>query len=87
LAGLRAWFQARFGRLWSGEARAFGYSASVWRRSSMAVYRSIGEPRSLVTSPPVEAGALPSPAMRGPRLSYFNLHGLEDSPECSARRA
>ncbi len=85
-AGLRAWLQARFGRLLSGEARAFGYSASIWRRSSMAVYRSIGEPRSLVTSPPVEAGALPSPAIRGPRLSYFNLHGLEDSPEWFGQR-
>ncbi len=85
-AGLRAWLQARFGRLLSGEARAFGYSASIWRRSSMAVYRSIGEPRSLVTSPPAEAGALPSPAMRGPRLSYFNLHGLEDSPEWFGQR-
>jgi hypothetical protein len=86
IASVRAWLQARFGRLWSGEARAFGYSASIWRRSSMAVYRSIGEPRSLVTSPPVEAGALPSPAMRGPRLSYFNLHGLEDSPEWFGQR-
>ena len=85
-ARLRAWFGTRFGRLLSGEARAFGYSASIWRRSSLAVYRSIGEPRSLVTSPPVEAGALPSPAMRGPRLSYFNLHGLEDSPEWFGQR-
>jgi tetratricopeptide (TPR) repeat protein len=86
VARLRAWLQMRFGRLLPGEARAFGYSASVWRRSSMAVYRSIGEPRSLVTSPPAEAGALPSPAMRGPRLSYFNLHGLEDSPEWFGQR-
>jgi tetratricopeptide (TPR) repeat protein len=86
LDSLRAWFQSRFGRLLAGEARAFGYSASIWRRSSMAVYRSIGAPRSMVTSPPVEAGSLPSAATRSPHLSYFNLHGLEDSPEWFGQR-
>jgi tetratricopeptide (TPR) repeat protein len=86
LDGLRSWFQLRFGRLLAGEARAFGYSASIWRKSSMAVYRSIGAPRSMVTSPPVEAGALPAAATRAPHLSYFNLHGLEDSPEWFGQR-
>lgn len=85
-AGLRAWFQSRFGGLLTGEARAFGYSASIWRRSSLAVYRAIGEPRSLVTSPPVEAGALPAQASRPVRHSYFNLHGLEDAPEWFGQR-
>jgi hypothetical protein len=83
---LRAWFASSFGRLRVGEARAFGYSASIWRRSSMAVYRAIGAPRSMVTSPPVEAGALPPAATRSPHLSYFNLHGLEDSPEWFGQR-
>ena len=32
-----------------------GYSAAVWRRASLAVYRSIGDPRSLLISPPVQA--------------------------------
>ena len=83
---VRSWFQSGFGRLLAGEARSFGYSASIWRRSSMAVYRSIGAPRSMVTSPPVEAGALPSAATRSPHLSYFNLHGLEDSAEWFGQR-
>jgi tetratricopeptide (TPR) repeat protein len=82
---LRAWLSCRFGRL-VGEARAFGYSASIWRRSSMAVYRAIGGPRSMVTSPPAEAGALPPAASRAVHLSYFNLHGLEDSPEWYGQR-
>ncbi len=86
LDSLRAWFALRFGRLLPREARSFGYSASIWRRSSIAVYRSIGAPRSMVTSPPVEAGALPSAATRAPHLSYFNLHGLEDSPEWFGQR-
>jgi hypothetical protein len=85
LARLRAWIAARLGRL-GGEGRAFGYSASIWRRSSLAVYRSIGEPRSLVTSPPAEAGALPAQAQRAVRNSYFNLHGLEDAPEWFGQR-
>ena len=85
LARLRAWIALRLGRL-GGDGRAFGYSASIWRRSSLAVYRSIGEPRSLVTSPPAEAGALPAQAQRAVRNSYFNLHGLEDAPEWFGQR-
>jgi tetratricopeptide (TPR) repeat protein len=85
-AGLRTWFQSLLGGRLAGETRAFGYSASIWRRSSMAVYRVIGEPRSLVTSPPVEAGSLPALASRAVRHSYFNLHGLEDAPEWFGQR-
>jgi hypothetical protein len=34
---------------------SLGYSAAVWRRASLAVYRSIGDPRTLIVSPPVQA--------------------------------
>ncbi len=66
--------------------RSIGYSASIWRRSSLAVYRTIGEPRWMVTSPPAEAGSLPAQVFKPARLSYFNLHGLEDSPEWFGQR-
>lgn len=47
----------------------------------MAVYKSIGEPRSLLTSPPAQANQL-APFITHPfQFSYFNLHGLEDAPE------
>ncbi len=85
LARVRAWIAARLGRL-ACDRRAFGYTASIWRRSSLAVYRSIGEPRSLMTSPPAQAGALPALAQRAVRNSYFNLHGLEDAPEWFGQR-
>jgi hypothetical protein len=34
---------------------SFGYTAAVWRRAALSVFRSIGEPRSLAVSPPVQA--------------------------------
>jgi hypothetical protein len=39
-------------------AGSLGYSAAVWRRASLAVFRSIGDPRSLLISPPVQACGL-----------------------------
>jgi len=83
---LRAWLRARFGRLFAGRARALGYSASIWRKASMAVFRAIGDPQALVTSPPAVAGALPAQAVRPSTLSYYNLHGVEDAPEWFGHR-
>jgi hypothetical protein len=34
---------------------SFGYSAAVWRRASLSVFRPIGDPRTLLVSPPVHA--------------------------------
>jgi hypothetical protein len=66
--------------------RALGYSASIWRRASLAVFRTIGDPAALFTSPPVEAGALPAAVAAPTRLSYFNLHGIADGPEWFGQR-
>ena len=38
---------------------SFGYTAAIWRRASFSVFRTIGEPRSLLVSPPVQACDLP----------------------------
>lgn len=86
LASLRRWLQANLGGMFRPRLRAFGYSASIWRRASMAVYKAIGEPQDLVTSPPAAAGTMPAQAARPTRLSYFNLHGVEDSPEWFGQR-
>ncbi len=83
---LRLWLHYRFGRLVGRQARALGYTANIWRKSSLAVYRAIGDAGSLLTSPPAEAGRLPSQAIRPTRLSYYNLHGLADSPEWFGQR-
>ncbi len=75
-----------FVRFLQPKSKTLGYSASIWRKSSFAVFKTIGDPDHLITSPPVEASRLPVQAMRPTRLSYFNLHGLEDAPEWYGQR-
>lgn len=76
--------------------RGFGYTAAVWRNASSHVFKPLGEPGSILVSPPVgldgngtaaassngKAG-LPLP---NAHLGYFNLHGLADSPEWYGQR-
>jgi tetratricopeptide (TPR) repeat protein len=82
---LREWLQ----QLWSryAVAASFGYSANVWRGASAAVYNLIGDPRELLTCPPLDADALPIEGLAPSRLSYFNLHGVEDGPEWYGQRS
>ena len=86
LTRIRTWLSSISGWRGSRRARTLGYTASIWRRASMAVYRIIGEPGTMISSPPVQASALPSTALRPTRLSYYNLHGLEDAPEWFGHR-
>lgn len=60
---------------------SYGYSAAVWKQSSQAVYRPIGDPQTLDTSPPSGAGKLTSA-----HLTYFNLHGLQDGADWYGQR-
>jgi tetratricopeptide (TPR) repeat protein len=80
------WLAGRFGRLLRRAPRALGYSASIWRKASLAVFKTIGDPGYLLTSPPTEAEHLPPIVSRRIGLSYFNLHGLEDAPEWFGQR-
>ncbi|MBI9047837.1 MAG: tetratricopeptide repeat protein [Anaerolineaceae bacterium] len=59
----------------------FGYSASVWRRSSIAAFRPIGEGNALLVSPPAYSGAFDLQRIQQSKMAYFNLHGLIDSAE------
>jgi len=83
---LLTWTRDRVGRLLRLQPQSVGYSASIWRKASLAVFKSIGAPWALVTSPPAQAGAMPGLVSRPSRLSYFNLHGLEDAPEWFGQR-
>lgn len=83
---LRFWLQQRVGMLTRRQLRSLGYSASIWKKASMAVYRPIGDPASLLTSPPTQADRLPTQAIRPTRFSYYNLHGVEDAPEWFGQR-
>jgi hypothetical protein len=65
---------------------AFGYSAAIWRRSSIAVFRPIGEANQLQVSPPSEAGKLKSEKVSRLPLGYYNLHGIEDGPNWYGQR-
>jgi hypothetical protein len=80
------WVRDRFGRFFRPRPKAIGYSASIWRKASLAVFQAIGAPRSMITSPPNAAGNMPSVVSRPSPLSYFNLHGLENSPEWYGQR-
>jgi len=86
LEQFRSWLRRRFSRMFGTRPRSLGYSASIWRKASMAVFRAIGDPQSMVTSPPARVGALPAQAIRPTTLSYYNLHGVEDSPEWFGHR-
>ncbi|MGD8759553.1 MAG: C25 family cysteine peptidase, partial [Anaerolineales bacterium] len=86
LRRLRLWIWRVLWRWLYRHTRSMGYSASIWRKASMAVFRTIGEPRAMVTSPPTEASTFPLAALRLPRFSYYNLHGLEDAPEWFGQR-
>jgi hypothetical protein len=84
------WLRSR-AHLPSHVRQSFGYTAAIWRQASINVFRPIGEPRSLHTSPP--EGNSPSARSNGhstalppARLGYFNLHGLIDAPEWYGQR-
>ncbi|NPV57816.1 MAG: hypothetical protein HPY76_14265 [Anaerolineae bacterium] len=64
-----------------GLSPSFGYSAAVWRRSSLAVYRTIGEGGSLSISPPEASGNIRPDKLLLTEFGYYNLHGLIDSAE------
>ena len=63
---------------------SLGYTAAIWRRASLSVFRPIGAPHTLRVSPPLQSTEQDSPNNNNlitpnARLGYFNLHGLEDS--------
>jgi len=69
-------------KLFSGPARenrSFGYVAEAWKTASQEVFKIIREKGDMVTSPPFgKETEIPVPITR---YGYFNLHGVEDSPD------
>ena len=61
-----------------------GYTAAIWRRASLAVFRPVGNGHALFVSPPVEGvcGEQWTPGS----LGYFNLHGVADAAEWFGQR-
>lgn len=80
-----------------GKKSGFGYTAAVWRNAAEQVFKPIGDPGFINSSPPLGLGdmgslsakkngktyKIPSPKST---LAYFNLHGLVDSAEWYGQR-
>jgi len=64
----------------------FGYSAEVWRRSSIASFRPIGKGADLRISPPFDSETIDIDELMKAKCAYFNLHGLSDTPEWYGQR-
>mgnify|MGYP000436371322 CR=1 FL=1 len=58
-------------------SRSFGYTAAIWQRSSIAVFRPIGQAHKIHVSPPIDANNIKTEIISGASLEYFNLHGIE----------
>lgn len=89
----RLWDRFRMSRLFSsnGKKSSWGYTAAIWRRASLSVFRPIGAPHTLFVSPPVQADNTginigKTGLSASIRLGYFNLHGLEDSSNWYGQR-
>lgn len=54
-----SWWSWLVEKLWPALARlrpSLGYTAAIWRRASLAVFRPIGEARAMIVSPPTRSG-------------------------------
>ena len=68
-------------RPWLKHFGNIGYSASVWKRSSLAAFRPIGEGTNLFLSPKGSSTAFNPGKLAAAPFGYFNLHGVEDGSE------
>lgn len=58
-----------------------GYTASIWKRASIATYRPIGASNKIAISPPVVSENVDTVALCEAELAYYNLHGIIDGEE------
>ncbi len=65
---------------------SFGYTASVWRRSSLASFRPVGEERAMLISPPSETRTFDANKLVQSALGFYNLHGLAETAEWYGQR-
>jgi tetratricopeptide (TPR) repeat protein len=67
-------------------SKDFGYSAEVWRRSSIASFRPIGKGADLRISPPYDDDTIDIENLMKAKCAYFNLHGLSNTSEWYGQR-
>ena len=63
-----------------------GYVAEVWQMPSSEVFEVIGNSRRLILSPPNDFSTLIFKKHVNNKCAYFNLHGLQESPEWFGQR-
>jgi len=74
---IRAWNQP-----WLKNYGNIGYSASVWKGSSQATFKPIGESKNLFLSPNGKTTtAFSASKLAAAPIGYFNLHGVEDGSD------
>lgn len=94
IAHRKAWYRRLLGKYfhklfhWIIRKRpSYGYTAAIWKRASFSVFRPIGDPQSMLISPPKQAdGKQKKKFLPSADLGYFNLHGLPDTGEWYGQR-
>lgn len=66
---------------WAKYFTNIGYTASVWRRSSLVTFRPVGEGRNLYLSPNGKTNSFDIRKLAQAQIGYFNVHGIEDGSE------
>jgi len=66
---------------WAKYFTNIGYSASVWRRSSLVTFRPVGEGRNLYLSPNGKTNSFDVRKLSQAQVGYFNVHGIEDGSD------
>lgn len=64
----------------------FGYTAAVWRRSSVAIFKPVSAETAVLVSPPHETRSFDPEKLMRSDLGFYNLHGLAETAEWYGQR-
>jgi len=62
-------------------SRNYGVTAAIWRRSSLAAFRPIGEGKDLFVCPSVKPTSIDKKKLLTSPMAYYNLHGIIDGAD------
>ncbi|GAP11022.1 peptidase family C25 [Bellilinea caldifistulae] len=64
----------------------FGYTAAVWRRSSVASFKPVSTETAVLVSPPHQTRTFDPEKLVRSELGFYNLHGLAETAEWYGQR-
>ncbi|WP_322792643.1 tetratricopeptide repeat protein [Bellilinea sp.] len=64
----------------------FGYTAAVWKRSSVASFKPVSSETAVLVSPPHETRTFDAEKLVRSDLGFYNLHGLSETAEWYGQR-